>query len=98
MAVKQVELLEDQLAQHRAEVAALQNEISVLQTLKHTNIVQYLGTSVEGPYLNIYLEYVPGGSIASLIRKFAASPEAGLHESLVRFIQNAFFSLESSFF
>ena len=82
MAVKQVELLEDQIAQHRAEVAALQNEISVLQTLKHTNIVQYLGTAVEGAYLNIFLEYVPGGSIASLIRKFAG--EEGLPEALVR--------------
>jgi serine/threonine protein kinase len=84
MAVKQVELLEDQIAQHRSEVAALQNEISVLQSLKHTNIVQYLGTAVEGSCLNIFLEYVPGGSIASLIKKFTTMPEEGLHESLVR--------------
>lgn len=83
-AVKQVELVEDLLAQHRTEVAALQNEISVLQSLKHPNIVRYLGSSVEGSFLNIFLEFVPGGSIASLIKKFAATPEGGLHESLIR--------------
>jgi serine/threonine protein kinase len=83
MAVKQVELLEDQIAQHRAEVAALQNEISVLQTLKHANIVQYLGSSVEGSCLNIFLEYVPGGSISSLIKKFGS--DEGLPETLVRY-------------
>jgi mitogen-activated protein kinase kinase kinase len=84
MAVKQVELLRDQIIQHRSEVSSLQNEISVLQSLKHPNIVQYLGTTVEGSCLNIFLEYVPGGSIASLIKKFSAVPEEGLTESLVR--------------
>jgi len=57
----------------------LQHEIEVLKTLKHENIVQYLGSSVEDDVLNIFLEYVPGGSIASLIRRFGP-----LNENIVR--------------
>lgn len=83
MAVKQVELSEEQIAHHKAEVSALQNEITLLQSLKHVNIVQYLGSSVEGTCLNIFLEYVPGGSISSLIKKFTATDSEGLPESLI---------------
>ena len=35
----------------------------------------YFGTSVEENTLNIFLEYVPGGSIASLLQKFGKFSE-----------------------
>ena len=38
-------------------------------------MVQYLGYEVEAGYLNILLEYVPGGSIASLLEKFGQFDE-----------------------
>lgn len=53
----------------------MQHEISVLRTLKHKNIVQYLGSNVENNTINIFLEYVPGGSILSLTKKFGHLPE-----------------------
>lgn len=75
-AVKQVELRPYQLVEQEVEVHSLQHEISVLKTLKHKNIVQYMGSSVEDNMFNIFLEYVPGGSIASMTKKFGQLPES----------------------
>jgi serine/threonine protein kinase len=61
------------------QIEALQQEISVLRTLQHENIVRYLGCSVEDNTFNIFLEYIPGGSIASVIKKFSS-----LNESVIR--------------
>uniref|UniRef100_A0A6B2LDW5 Protein kinase domain-containing protein n=1 Tax=Arcella intermedia TaxID=1963864 RepID=A0A6B2LDW5_9EUKA len=69
MAIKQVSLHSENL-ENSSEVQSLQQEISFLQTLNHENIVQYMGSSVENSYLNIFLEYVSGGSIASIIKRF----------------------------
>jgi len=52
------------------EVESLQKEISVMWNLVHENIVRYLGTSKTERYLFIILEYVTGGSIASMISQF----------------------------
>lgn len=37
---------------------------------------RYLGTAREEESLNILLEFVPGGSISSLLGKFGSFPEA----------------------
>ena len=75
MAVKQVELPE--VAQgteidkkKNSMITALKQEIDLLQGLRHTNIVQYLGTSCDENHLNIFLEYVPGGSIAGMLKQY----------------------------
>ncbi|SGZ37910.1 related to Serine/threonine-protein kinase STE11 [Hanseniaspora guilliermondii] len=60
-------------------VEALEKEIELLQKLKHENIVEYLGSSNEGGFLNIFLEYVPGGSISQMLSSYGP-----LEESLVR--------------
>eukprot|EP01102_Stenamoeba_stenopodia_P004252 TRINITY_DN14582_c0_g1_i1.p1 TRINITY_DN14582_c0_g1~~TRINITY_DN14582_c0_g1_i1.p1 ORF type:complete len:593 (+),score=98.55 TRINITY_DN14582_c0_g1_i1:315-2093(+) len=60
------------------ELEALQQEMSILRRLRHENIVRYYGTSREGCKLNIFLEYVPGGSLHSIIQKFGP-----LNEDLV---------------
>jgi mitogen-activated protein kinase kinase kinase len=39
----------------------------VLKTLKHPNIVQYLGTQTTDQHMNVFLEYISGGSIASIL-------------------------------
>jgi serine/threonine protein kinase len=49
--------------------------VAVLRNLSHANIVQYLGTQRDDEVLNIFLEYVPGGSIALLLQKFGCFSE-----------------------
>lgn len=51
-------------------VFALKHEIELLQGLHHENIVQYLGTAADDQCLNIFLEYVPGGSIATMLKQY----------------------------
>ncbi|KAK4698471.1 mitogen-activated protein kinase kinase kinase, partial [Phenoliferia sp. Uapishka_3] len=43
---------------------------------KRTDIVQYLDSSSDDTHLNIFLEYVPGGSVAALLSNYGAFEEA----------------------
>ncbi|KAG1757666.1 kinase-like domain-containing protein [Suillus lakei] len=47
-------------------VQALKREIETLKDLDHPHIVQYLGFEETKTFLSVFLEYVPGGSIARL--------------------------------
>eukprot|EP01062_Namystynia_karyoxenos_P015081 TRINITY_DN1547_c0_g1_i1.p1 TRINITY_DN1547_c0_g1~~TRINITY_DN1547_c0_g1_i1.p1 ORF type:complete len:874 (+),score=178.12 TRINITY_DN1547_c0_g1_i1:96-2717(+) len=51
-------------------LAALQREIKVMRNLVHNNIVRYLCTERVGNQINIFMEYIPGGSIQSLLKEF----------------------------
>eukprot|EP01004_Peranema_trichophorum_P002178 NODE_130_length_3512_cov_70.157569_g111_i0.p1 GENE.NODE_130_length_3512_cov_70.157569_g111_i0~~NODE_130_length_3512_cov_70.157569_g111_i0.p1 ORF type:complete len:1098 (-),score=183.09 NODE_130_length_3512_cov_70.157569_g111_i0:116-3409(-) len=51
-------------------LSLLQNEISLLQRIRHDNIVAYMGVQREKTSVNIFMEYVPGGSIATLLSQF----------------------------
>ncbi|KAA8643087.1 hypothetical protein EYZ11_006187 [Aspergillus tanneri] len=75
MAVKQVEIPSATKGtefdkRKNSMVTALKHEIELLQGLHDPNIVQYLGTSADDQYLNIFLEYVPGGSIATMLKQY----------------------------
>ncbi|KZF22538.1 Pkinase-domain-containing protein [Xylona heveae TC161] len=83
MAVKQVELPSNAGNQvdnkKKSMLSALKHEIGLLRELQHPNIVQYLGSSSDEQHLNIFLEYVPGGSVAAMLNQYGA-----LHEPLIR--------------
>lgn len=49
-------------------------EVSLMKELKHHNVVQYIGTAREGSNLNIVVEHMPGGSLASLLRHYGPLP------------------------
>ncbi|NXD11665.1 M3K19 kinase, partial [Nothocercus nigrocapillus] len=75
IAVKQVVLdTSDQLTTEK-EYQKLQEEVDLLKTLKHVNIVTYLGTCLEDSTVSIFMEFVPGGSISSIINRFGPLPE-----------------------
>ncbi|KAM6131856.1 mitogen-activated protein kinase kinase kinase 19 [Phoenicopterus ruber ruber] len=75
IAVKQVVLdTSDQLTTEK-EYQKLHEEVDLLKTLKHVNIVTYLGTCLEDNILSIFMEFVPGGSISSIINRFGPLPE-----------------------
>jgi len=75
IAVKQVPLPANTSAKVSGHIRALESEVSVLKTLSHPNIVQYLGTERTEEHLNIFLEFTPGGSIANKIEQFGSLPE-----------------------
>ncbi|XP_030808135.1 mitogen-activated protein kinase kinase kinase 19 [Camarhynchus parvulus] len=78
IAVKQVVLdTSDQLTTEK-EYQKFHEEVDLLKTLKHVNIVTYLGTCLEDNILNIFMEFVPGGSISSILNRFGPLPEVVL--------------------
>jgi len=78
IAVKQVSFPRDDSLEGRVSehIKALEAEVAVLSTLKHNNIVQYIGTERTDDSMYIFLEYVHGGSIAGLLAKFGPFQEA----------------------
>ncbi|KAF8910967.1 hypothetical protein CPB84DRAFT_1763028 [Gymnopilus junonius] len=78
MAVKQVELPTGSAPNQerkKSMLSALEREIELLKNLQHENIVQYLYSSIDDEFLNIFLEYVPGGSVTALLRNYGAFEE-----------------------
>lgn len=78
MAVKQVDLGVRNVgagARKQEMVTAMRREIELLKDLQHENIVQYLDSSIDEAHLNIFLEYVPGGSVAALLGNYGAFEE-----------------------
>ncbi|CEP18886.1 hypothetical protein [Parasitella parasitica] len=85
-AVKQVDAVVTQSDKRNVALQeasdALYREILLLKDLDHVNIVQYLGynLNMEEGHIYIFLEYVPGGSISSLLSEYKF-----LDESLTKF-------------
>ncbi|KAJ6239144.1 mitogen-activated protein kinase kinase kinase a [Anaeramoeba flamelloides] len=75
IAVKQI----PQSEHNPKEMDQLQQEVQLMAQLEHENIVKYLGTSKDEDFVNIFLEYIPGGSLSSLLSRFG-----GLEESVIQ--------------
>ncbi|KAG9135557.1 hypothetical protein Leryth_002298 [Lithospermum erythrorhizon] len=78
LAVKEVSIASHSASREKtqAHIRELEEEVNLLKNLSHPNIVRYLGTAREEESLNILLEFVPGGSISSLLGKFGSFPES----------------------
>lgn len=52
----------------------IEEEINVMRKLSHPNIVEYLGSQLDAATqnLDIYMEFVAGGSIATMIKEYGA--------------------------
>lgn len=69
IAVKQVSLDASDPDAAKREYSRLQGEVELLKTLRHSNIVGFLGTSLNQHVVSIFMEYIPGGSIASILHR-----------------------------
>ncbi|NXS25793.1 M3K19 kinase, partial [Pomatostomus ruficeps] len=78
IAVKQVGLDASDPLTTEKEYQKFHEEVDLLKTLKHVNIVTYLGTCLEDNVLSIFMEFVPGGSISSILNRFGPLPEVVL--------------------
>ncbi|NXO72399.1 M3K19 kinase, partial [Phainopepla nitens] len=87
IAVKQLLLdTSDQLTTEK-EYQKFHEEVDLLKTLKHVNIVTYLGTCLEDNILSIFMEFVPGGSISSILNRFGPLPEVVLRKYTEQILQ-----------
>lgn len=87
MAVKQVEVPQtdsDKASSRQREVVeALHSEVETMKDLDHLNIVQYLGFEALPDVYNLFLEYVPGGSVGRILQMYGRFDET-LIKSLTR--------------
>ena len=73
IAIKEMVFTQD----NEKEMKALQREVSLMRKFSHPNIVAYLGTEVgDANTLYIFTEWVPGGSLQSLLKKFGRFKES----------------------
>jgi len=79
LAIKQLEFIEGH-KEDQERVESIQMETAILSVLRHPNICGYIGSKTTQEKagqmaLNILLEWIPGGSIASLIDTFGPLEE-----------------------
>lgn len=79
MAVKQIPLIEFSYGSAHERIKEIQEEVEILSRLQHKNIVRYLGTKKDDQHLLIFMEYVAGGTISSLLNKYGK-----FNETLIR--------------
>ncbi|KAI7883235.1 Pkinase-domain-containing protein, partial [Lichtheimia hyalospora FSU 10163] len=53
----------------------IMKEVSLLKTMSHSNVIQYLGFIKSRNHINIALEYAENGSLMSTLKAFGAFPE-----------------------
>eukprot|EP01038_Epipyxis_sp_PR26KG_P006841 gene6841-9365_t len=73
MAVKEVSLTGGK--RQRQQAKALQQEVKVLSSLDHPNIIKYLGTEFTKNTLRIFLELATDGTLKDALNEFGAFPE-----------------------
>merc|ERR1719506_3609452 len=55
---------------------ALEHEITIIQNLRHPRIVSFFGSDCIDGNLYVYLEYMPGGSLAQVLIDFGELDES----------------------
>ena len=75
------------------EIQAMQLEIDLMKSLDHPNIVKYLGTDMGDTdnLLYIFTEWVPGGSLQSLLKKFGSFDEPVTQKYTFQILQGLHF-------
>lgn len=76
MAVKQLPILnKNNSADIEKQMQEQQREMVLLKQLNHENIVRYYGSSTNEDTINIFLEYVPGGSVQTMLKSYGPFEE-----------------------
>ena len=75
IAVKQIDMSRFHRDTIEREYERIDEEVNILRALKHPSVVEFYGTSYERDVVNIFMEYIAGGSIASILRRFGPLEE-----------------------
>ncbi|KAJ1946163.1 mitogen-activated protein kinase kinase kinase [Linderina macrospora] len=67
-------------------IRMMHTEVELLKDLDHENIVQLLGFEITGGLMSMFLEYVPGGTVHSLVQQHGPLPEPVVHSFLKQIV------------
>ncbi|POM69180.1 STE/STE11 protein Kinase [Phytophthora palmivora] len=74
-ALKEIDIHSSPNDDQVTQMQKLGEEISLMNNLSHKHIVRYKGSHRSANHFYIFMEYVPGGSIASMLKQFDAFRE-----------------------
>ncbi|OWF34833.1 mitogen-activated protein kinase kinase kinase 1-like isoform X2 [Mizuhopecten yessoensis] len=75
MAVKQISFCRNTPSEQEKVVEAITEEIHMMTKLNHPNIVRILGATRQGCHFNMFVEWMPAGSLAALLSTYGALSE-----------------------
>lgn len=73
--VKQIPISGLDATSREERIENLRTEIELLSNLTHPNIVKFYGSSLDENFINIFLEYVGGGSLEHMYRQYSFSED-----------------------
>jgi hypothetical protein len=76
VAVKQIEMEETDPEKARREYENVREEVKILRELEHINIVKFWETTLELNMVSIFMEFIPGGTIETLIKTYGSFEES----------------------
>ncbi|KAM7514192.1 hypothetical protein LguiA_003775 [Lonicera macranthoides] len=94
-AMKEVDIIPDDSKSAEC-IKQLEQEIKVLQNLKHPNIVQYYGSETVDNRFCIYLEYIHPGSISNYVREHFRAVTESVVRNFTRHIVSGLAYLHST--
>ena len=89
IAVKEIKLRRG--SRQKEQAVAMQQELKVLSTLEHPNIIRYLGAEYSKNLLRIFLELAPEGSIKDALNEFGPFGETIIQKYLRDILQGLAF-------
>lgn len=75
MAVKQVSFCRNSRSEQEVVVETITEEIIMMTKLNHPNVVRIMGATRHGCHFNMFVEWMPGGSISYLLGMYGAFSE-----------------------
>ncbi|CAL1547578.1 unnamed protein product [Lymnaea stagnalis] len=75
MAVKQISFCRNSAQEQEKVIEAISEEIHMMARLSHPNIVRILGATKQGCHFNMFVEWMPGGSVAYLLGEYGVFTE-----------------------
>ncbi|XP_038075292.1 mitogen-activated protein kinase kinase kinase 1-like [Patiria miniata] len=75
MAVKQVSFIRNTKCEQDKVVESLMREINLMKELDHPNLVRLLGATRHNGHFNVFVEWMAGGSISSVLSAYGAFEE-----------------------
>ncbi|PSN44002.1 hypothetical protein C0J52_16489 [Blattella germanica] len=75
MAVKQVPFYRMTIEEQQKVELGIRKEIVTMSKLRHENIVRILGATKHGDHFNMFVEWMAGGSLASMLDKYGPFKE-----------------------
>ncbi|XP_041357748.1 mitogen-activated protein kinase kinase kinase 1-like [Gigantopelta aegis] len=75
MAVKQISFCRNSPSEQESVIDAIKEEVQMMSRLNHPNIVRIFGATKQGCHFNMFVEWMPGGSLTYLLGRYGAFSE-----------------------